>query len=166
METTNFVRKIDSMGRIVIPKDLRNKINIKDDDSLEISLEHNYLKIFKHSFNNCLNKIDNYVSVTKDLIDGQIFITSKTSFINDEQKIINSKLLTIMGERKDYYSNGIEEYDFGFQIISGYFAIIPFIKDCEVIGSLIIRKSSIINEYDKLYISMIKRFVENLNYLC
>jgi len=38
MKATGIVRKIDALGRIVIPKEIRNSMNIKDgdDDSFEI----------------------------------------------------------------------------------------------------------------------------------
>lgn len=38
---TGFVRRIDDLGRIVIPKEIRHTMNIKEGDALEISLEGN-----------------------------------------------------------------------------------------------------------------------------
>ena len=36
METTGVVRRIDELGRIVIPKEIRRTLGIKDGSSLEI----------------------------------------------------------------------------------------------------------------------------------
>lgn len=36
MRTTGIVRRTDDLGRIVIPKELRRTLNIKDGDPLEI----------------------------------------------------------------------------------------------------------------------------------
>lgn len=39
MKATGIVRRIDELGRIVIPKEIRRNLNIKDGDSLEIFLD-------------------------------------------------------------------------------------------------------------------------------
>ena len=36
---TGIIRRIDDLGRVVIPKEIRNKLNIKEGDPLEISVE-------------------------------------------------------------------------------------------------------------------------------
>lgn len=42
-----FVKKIDEMGRVVIPKDIRNVLGVKNLDSIEFSLEDGYVTIRK-----------------------------------------------------------------------------------------------------------------------
>lgn len=39
MQATGIVRRIDDLGRVVIPKELRRRFNIKDGDPLEIFSE-------------------------------------------------------------------------------------------------------------------------------
>ena len=39
MKTTGVIRRIDELGRIVIPKEIRKNLRIKNGDSLEIFLE-------------------------------------------------------------------------------------------------------------------------------
>ena len=39
MKTTGVVRRIDDLGRIVIPKEIRKSLRIKDGESLEICLD-------------------------------------------------------------------------------------------------------------------------------
>lgn len=42
MKSTGIVRKVDELGRIVIPKEIRRSFNIQDDeDSLEIFVNDN-----------------------------------------------------------------------------------------------------------------------------
>lgn len=38
---TGIIRRIDDLGRVVIPRDIRQKMNIKEGDPLEISVEGN-----------------------------------------------------------------------------------------------------------------------------
>ena len=47
MQTTGIIRRIDDLGRIVIPKELRRKFNIKDGDPLEIFIENDGVICFK-----------------------------------------------------------------------------------------------------------------------
>ena len=48
MKSTGIVRKIDELGRIVIPKEMRNVLEIKDNDPVEISLEGNKITVIKY----------------------------------------------------------------------------------------------------------------------
>lgn len=41
MKIQNITRQVDDLGRIVIPKDLREKANIKYSDTLEIAVINN-----------------------------------------------------------------------------------------------------------------------------
>ena len=36
---TRIIRRIDDIGRVVIPKEIRHKLNIKEGDPLEISIK-------------------------------------------------------------------------------------------------------------------------------
>ena len=47
MDKSHFVRKIDELGRIVIPIELRKILDIKERDSLGISLTENGILIKK-----------------------------------------------------------------------------------------------------------------------
>lgn len=39
MKSTGIVRKVDDLGRVVIPKETRRTLNIHEKDSLEILVE-------------------------------------------------------------------------------------------------------------------------------
>ena len=41
LQNENTIRKIDSLGRITLPKGLRNRLNFEDNDEIEIyTMEH------------------------------------------------------------------------------------------------------------------------------
>jgi len=48
MKSAGIVRKTDSLGRIAIPKSLRERFKIKRGDGLEISIEGNYIILSKY----------------------------------------------------------------------------------------------------------------------
>ena len=49
MKTVGSVRHIDPLGRIVIPKDMRNRLEIEEGDSLEMILDDNTIVIRKYN---------------------------------------------------------------------------------------------------------------------
>ena len=49
MKSTGIIRRIDSLGRIVIPKEIRKSLKIFENDMLEISLDNNVIKLQKTS---------------------------------------------------------------------------------------------------------------------
>ena len=53
MKSTGIVRNVDELGRIVIPKEMRKKMDIASSDPVEIYVEFKVKKIC-HS---CLNEI-------------------------------------------------------------------------------------------------------------
>ena len=47
MKATGIVRRIDDIGRVVIPKELRRSLKLKDGDPLEIFIEDDNMICFK-----------------------------------------------------------------------------------------------------------------------
>ena len=47
MKATGIVRRIDELGRVVIPKEIRRVQHIRSGDSLEIFMEENGEVVFK-----------------------------------------------------------------------------------------------------------------------
>lgn len=49
MKATGIVRRIDDLGRIVIPKEIRRNFNIEEGDALELSISGKYICFSKYS---------------------------------------------------------------------------------------------------------------------
>ena len=51
MKATGIIRRVDELGRIVIPKEMRKKMDINDSDPVEIYVEGDKIILTKyHSF--------------------------------------------------------------------------------------------------------------------
>jgi transcriptional pleiotropic regulator of transition state genes len=48
MKSTGIVRRIDELGRIVLPIELRNKMDIKNKDSIEIFVDEDKIILKKY----------------------------------------------------------------------------------------------------------------------
>lgn len=57
MEATGKIRRIDDLGRIVIPKEIRKKMGISEGDPLELFIENNKVIFIKYN-TELINDID------------------------------------------------------------------------------------------------------------
>ena len=80
MTQNSNIRRIDELGRIVIPKDIRKKLHIKDNEPLEIYIDQEEIKIKKYS---ALPDILEYI---KYLIDIGNRITNNKYIVMDREK--------------------------------------------------------------------------------
>jgi len=63
MFTTGYIRKIDSLGRITIPADLRKKLSLSHNDSIEIFIKDQMLVFRRYA------PADIFTGNTKNLIN-------------------------------------------------------------------------------------------------
>lgn len=63
MKNTGMVRKVDELGRIVIPMEIRNKFDIKEREELEIYVKENAIILRKYE-PNCI-----FCRGNKDLVE-------------------------------------------------------------------------------------------------
>jgi AbrB family transcriptional regulator (stage V sporulation protein T) len=131
-----FIRRLDGLGRIVLPKEYRKQIKISDDSKLKISLEQDYIKIEKYSeINNNLDKLLNFKKILKKNLDLEILVTNLEEII-DQNIELNEEIIhkikygkvEILNNNKDILFNKEENINF---------IIIPIILLGEVIGSII-----------------------------
>lgn len=54
MQSTGIIRRIDDLGRLVVPKDVRYKLGIKEGDALEIFYDGDMIIFKKYSDNGLL----------------------------------------------------------------------------------------------------------------
>lgn len=109
----SYIRKIDELGRVVIPKEVRNKLNIQDNENIIINSDNKSINISKYSYldKNNLFLIDlcdllaDIYSVDVELFDRDkiIFSNNKNNyrFILEKDLIKNS---VVVGNIK-FYSN-------------------------------------------------------------
>lgn len=150
---TGIVRKIDELGRIVIPKEIRKSLNIRNGEDVQIFIRDEEIVLKKYK--KLLTVKDSaikYLYSFRKLTDSTVFITDKDKIIastveNLLAEKIDDKILNLIEERKseDGYS-----LKMGNNIINKYYYALPIIIDADAIGSIIIVNDLQINEKDKL----------------
>lgn len=84
MKSTGIVRKVDELGRIVIPKELRNTLDIQIKDPLEIFVEDQRIILQKYIPSNVCAVTGEVTSKNK-LYPGDIILSPKGAEILFEQ---------------------------------------------------------------------------------
>lgn len=161
MKSTGIVRKIDELGRIVIPKEIRNVLSIHSNDDLEIFIDNMKIVLKKYEkSDNILNYSNNIVKIIDEKLNIKVFVTNKEKIItagNFKNKELDSKLLELIEERKRYESINKETIN----KISGYFVIYPIIVESDILGLLMFAKETVFTNEEKILTNIILKLIEN-----
>lgn len=156
MRTTGIVRKIDELGRIVLPKELRKNLNIHTGDDFQISVEEE--KIILEKYSRLINievEIINIINIFKKVYNYEILIVYNNKYLGYKENI-SSCLTEIIQERKIYSSDNLD-IEVNNKIISGKTIINPIIIDSDLLGAVII-----IGQDDKQNMKLISDVIKNL----
>ena len=83
MKTTGMVRRIDELGRIVIPKEIRRSFKIKDRDLLEIFIEGDSIVLKKATSMCVICNSEEQIETVNDKFICQKCITKISSMHNN-----------------------------------------------------------------------------------
>ena len=166
MKSTGVIRRIDELGRIVIPKEIRKNLNIREGENLEIVVNDNNITLIKHS---PLVNIDN---VVKKIVDNLNDVISDTIFVTDREKIIAtnkseylnisiSSFLSYIDNRETYISKELEFFEIATEKIRGYFTIVPIISFSDCLGLIIIVNDLGIRKENQLLAKLVSKIISN-----
>ncbi len=155
MKQTGVTRKIDELGRIVIPKEIRKNLGIRDGEALEIFTSEDSIILKKYfevrRYEDLSSKlcelIKNIYNVDLVITDREKIITSSNKDIVENSKL-NNKFLEFIDNREMFITKELSTIDLGVDI-SGYFTIIPIIASSDSLG-LVIIISDKLNDYSSL----------------
>ena len=130
MRATGVVRRIDDLGRIVIPKEIRRNLRIRDGESLEIFVDDNNIILKKFSI---MRNVDEYArtmagalySITKKSIvitDGDSVIACSSNLKDLLNKSISDDLSVSIKRRESI----LEKYDKDLVITNDYSVICKY----------------------------------------
>lgn len=120
MKATGIVRRIDELGRVVIPKEIRSTLRLKSGDPLEIFTDRDELMLKKYSPIASLEKFSEGTAKSLSDLSGHIAVICDTDEVlhasGRGQREFDGKELTggmekILRERKSYIANLAEGGD-------------------------------------------------------
>lgn len=81
MKSTGIVRRIDDLGRVIIPKELRRTLHIKEGDPLEIFVDGDYVCFKKY------NTTELFSDALSDLRD-MVADSETASCLSTEERVL------------------------------------------------------------------------------
>ena len=139
MITSGIIRKIDELGRIVLPKEIRKTLNINTGDDFQITVNED--KIILHKFQklrNIENEIRKLINSFTSVNNYKIYIVIENREVIENKRIVVN-LNTIIQERKLYQKDSIEKIQIVENTIDeGRIVIHPIIKDSDLLGTIVI----------------------------
>lgn len=150
MKATGIVRRIDDLGRVVIPKEIRRTLRIREGDPLEIFVDRDgevilkkyspigELGTFAKEYADSLYENLGHITLISDR--DNIIAVSGVSKKEYMEKQVGTLLETSMEERKTALEDSKGEYEICKDIAEEYtsYCIAPIVAGGDPIGSVIL----------------------------
>ena len=167
MKETGILRRIDELGRIVVPKEIRKKLKIREGDNLDIFVSEDTVILRKYS---PLNDLE---TILKVLLDSYKRISNITVVVTDLTKIVASSKPEIEVDSliTEIYNQLLSQKEqltinknFGVQITEDYksnqnILIKPIVNYGDLFGSVIL-----FSEYETLQNQ--QEVIDIIHYFC
>ena len=162
MKSTGVIRRIDDLGRIVIPKEIRKHLRIKDGYNLEIFISSEDLVLKKYSYlkkitdlsQELSDTISNYLEKTVLITDTDTVIAvsgkNKKEYTN---KNISNYLIECIKRRQKFLEKNIKEVEFiNNHKLNCSYIVSTIIVNSEALGSIVVfsNEESLISEELKI----------------
>ena len=144
MKQTGVTRKIDELGRIVIPKEIRKNLGIRDGESLEIYTSDDSIILKKYYEVKKLEDVcDKLCEMIKNIYDVNILITDRekvvsSSISNYKDKLLDKDLIELIDKRELLISDKLLTKKIGNDEVIGYYTVVPIVASSDSLGLVII----------------------------
>ena len=124
MKATGIIRRIDDLGRVVIPKEIRKNLRIKEGDNLEIFVANEDIILKKYSMMNKINDL------AQELTDAIYTFMKHSIFITDTDQVVAAsgplKKRYLNKNISEFITESIKRRD---KILENHFKELNFIED-------------------------------------
>lgn len=173
MKTTGVIRRIDELGRIVIPKEIRKNLRIKNGENLEIFVDNDSIILKKYSQIESIENVSvDYAQAFNQVIKHNIIVTDRDKVIAVsgplKKKYLNKQISEFTErsiERRDSFS---EKQKKNFNLINeeeeyGYYSFASIVNNGDAIGAAIIVSTDvpITDNEDKLVVILAQLLSKN-----
>lgn len=172
MKSTGIVRRIDDLGRVVIPKDIRRHLNICDGDPLEVYVDKGMVIYKKYSPLKQIDDIaDDFAHVLKNNLNRPVIITDKdyivaTSWVSKREylgQLISNEAQNIINNRQPYYFSGKNNI---IKILNdkekGILILHPVLSNGDIVGAIVVIKDDDSIEPTELECKLVQNTAELL----
>lgn len=148
MKTTGVIRRIDDLGRIVIPKEIRKNLRIKNGASLEIFVENDDIVLKKYSPLESLDTVaSKYVDIFNQVIKHNIIVTDRDKVIaiagSLKKNYLDKEISDFTEHSIDRRDSFVERQKKNFEFVEGiveygYYSFSSIVNNGDALGAVII----------------------------
>lgn len=145
-----FKKRVDELGRIVIPKQIRNTFKIRDFDELELYIEDDNIILkksggiflLKEKFDNFLNFIDKYLLINAFILEQNKIVSTNISDIKDNSILLTdiNDFLINQDQKELLFDNDIR--------VNGYIKTYQLIRDSNLYGYIVFVSDKLKDDID------------------
>ena len=169
MKTTGMVRRVDSLGRIVIPKEIRKVLKIKENEQVEINVlgdeitlsRYSELDEYDESLKNLFYVISDVYNVDILLTDLNNFKLATNNYLDLNGKEISPYLTSILDDRREVLEKSKINLSLSSSTadVESSYLIKSLIVNGDTVG-LIIFLSNDIESVDNKLIELVNKYLE------
>lgn len=150
MKATGIVRRIDDLGRVVIPKEIRRTLRIREGDPLEIFVDRDGEVILKKysPISELGDFAKEYADALYDSLGHSVLICDRDAFIavsgSSKKDYLNKSVSSEIEKAMDQRSSMISKETKSFQLIDGIeeelasYTVAPIVANGDPIGAVVI----------------------------
>ena len=168
MKATGVVRRIDELGRIVIPKEIRKNFRIKEGENVEIYIDDNNIILKKYS------ELKNVSDISSNIIDSVFSVINKEIIITDMSNIMElssslknvffNKELSVeyqnmLSKREKIIQKSSKNLCITDQIVDYSYIVNPMIVNGDLIGSIVLLSKDTITNNDIIVVDIITKIL-------
>lgn len=168
MKATGVVRRIDELGRIVIPKEIRKNFRIKEGENIEIYIDDNNIILKKYS------ELKNVSDISSNIIDSVFSIINKDIIITDMSNIVelssslknvfltkelNVEYQNLISKREKVIQKTPQNLLVTDQSIQQSYIMNPLIVNGDLIGSIVLFSKETITNSDLIVMDIITKIL-------
>lgn len=168
MKATGVVRRIDELGRIVIPKEIRKNFRIKEGENVEIYIDDNNIILKKYS------ELKNVSDISSNIIDSVFSVINKDIIITDMSNIMElssslknvffNKELSVeyqnmLSKREKIIQKSSKNLCITDQIVDYSYIVNPMIVNGDLIGSIVLLSKDTITNNDIIVVDIITKIL-------
>ena len=143
-----FKKRIDELGRIVIPKEIRKSYKINNYDELELTAIDDKIVITKSiGIKEYKEKIKKYITLIKNICNYDIFIVEKDNIVESS---IDNLCGNVNIEQLESFNNLKKTINIDNKEISGYIYLDKIIIDSNLLGYIIFINKEIFTDTNLL----------------
>ena len=145
-----FKKRVDELGRIVIPKQIRNTFKIRDFDELELYIEDDNIILkktggiflLKEKFDNVLNFICKYLLINTFILEQNKVVSTNISDIKDNSILLTdiNDFLINQDQKELLFDNDIR--------VNGYIKTYQLIRDSNLYGYIVFVSDKLKDDID------------------